>query len=193
MATSTPSAAKVKAWVNKVYTVLAGLDQGDVAAVQKHMQAQTALDAIAIAPHREAVASLRNTMDEFHTYMRQAGLTLGKVADYYPMVWSVDALHKNRDKFISMLMNKYAQQMNPEGGNAKRSGRAHLGITGRTRGKNGAESTQRLTHHLTDADPNASKIANREDGVLSPFFAGKEQRTLWWIDGADKKSFCPRT
>lgn len=177
-----------KAWANKINAVLTTMDQGDIAAVQKHMQAQTALDDIKITAHRNAVASFRETMDEFHTYMRQAGLNIGKVADYYPTVWSVDALHKNKDKFVNMLVNKYAQQMNPEGGNAKASAeRIWASLVEREGIDEKALNASRTD--LTDADPNASKIANREDGVLSPFFAGKEQRTLWWLDGADKEEF----
>jgi uncharacterized protein (DUF736 family) len=165
-------ANKSKQFANKANSIFAGLDKPTMDAIQEHMQSQTELSAIRIVSHREAVGKLRDIMSEFHDYMVGAGMRIGKVDKYYPTVWNVDALHKNKDAFIKMLVNKYAQQMNPDGGDAhKAAARIHTALIDRQ----GVDS--------------GKLNANREDGVLAPFFAGQENRILPWLDGADKAAY----
>jgi hypothetical protein len=173
-----------KKFANKTNQIFENMDRLDMSAVQQHMQAETDVADIKIKIHRDAVAALRANLDEFHAYMVESGLEIGKVQkNYYPVVWSVDALIRNKQEFIDMLVNKYAEQMTPDGGNAiAAANRIHAALIDRYGVDNNGMVAER-------ADPNASKVATREDGVLSPFFAGQEGRVLPWLDGKDRERF----
>lgn len=172
-----------KAWANRANTVFENMDEADISAVQKHMQAQTDVADIKMTAHREAVTALRATMKEFHTYLREAGLKIGEVDKYYPVVWSVDALHKNKDKFISMLVEKYPKELNASDGDLTAAAeRIHAALIAR----NGVDNK---SLKASREEETGIKEVIREDGVLSPFFAGQEGRILWWLKGKDSEEF----
>ena len=172
-----------KAWANKANTVFEYMAEVDISAVQKYMQAQTDVADIKMAAHREAVTALRTTMKEFHTYLRGAGIKIGEVENYYPVVWSVDALHKNKDKFIGMLVTKYPKELNASDGDLNAAAeRIHAALIDR----NGVDNKGLKANREEET---GAKETIREDGVLSPFFAGQEGRTLWWLDGKDSEEF----
>ena len=153
---------------NRKFETMSSIDQN---AVQKYLQIEADLHDIPNADHRAAVKDVRAVLDRFHQYMTDAGMKIGKVEKYYPTVWSAAALNDKKAEFIKMLVTKYPQQMNPNGGNAQKS-------------------AERIWRSLVDKEGvDAHLPAGREDGVLSPFFASQEMRTLPWLEGADKEKF----
>lgn len=172
-----------KAWANKANTIFENMAEVDITAVQKYMQAQTDVADIKMTAHREAVTALRTTMKEFHTYLRESGLKIGEVDKYYPVVWSIDALHKNKDKFVDMLVVKYPKELNATDGDLKAAAeRIHTALIDR----NGVDNKGLKANREEET---GIKEVVREDGVLSPFFAGQEGRTLWWLDGKDSEAY----
>ena len=172
-----------KVWANRANEVFENMDEADISAVQKYMQAQTDVADIKMEAHREAVTTLRTTMKEFHTYLRESGLKIGEVDKYYPVVWSVDALHKNKAKFIDMLVTKYPTELNASNGDLTAAAeRIHAALIAR----NGVDNK---SLKATREDETGVKEVIREDGVLSPFFAGQEGRILWWLKGKDSEEF----
>ncbi len=172
-----------KVWANRANEVFENMDEADISAVQKYMQAQTDVADIKMEAHREAVTTLRTTMKEFHTYLRESGLKIGEVDKYYPVVWSVDALHKNKDKFISMLVEKYPKELNASDGDLTAAAeRIHAALIAR----NGVDNK---SLKASREEETGIKEVIREDGVLSPFFAGQEGRILWWLKGKDSEEF----
>jgi len=161
--------AQARKFINRSNQLFENMDILDQHAVQELMQKETAPDQISVKVHRDAVEALRGLFDEFHTYLRQSGMDIGKVDNYYPTVWSVDALIKNKDKFIKMLVAKHAEDMG-----APDPHRAATRIYESLINRDGVDS------HLEAA---------REDGVLAPFFASQNGRTLPWLGGADKAEY----
>lgn len=168
---------------NRAKQMFEHMNKVDMDGVQEAMQRGTPLADIKIKDQRDAVDGMRKLMDEFHGYMTKSGLKVGKVKDYYPTVWSVDQLHAKKAEFLKMLVNNYAQQMNPEGGNAHKSA---LRIWQSLIDRNGVDDI-RLEAQRLDAQEN--KGPAREDGVLSPFFSGQESRALPWLEGQHKADF----
>lgn len=147
------------------------MSEVDKAAVQKYLQSATDPKTIANKEQREAVNDIRALLDRFHTYMTDAGMKIGKVDNYYPVVWNPNLLNANKKEFVDMLVNKYAQQMTPNGGNARKA-------------------AERIWQSLVDKEGvDAHLPVGREDGVLSPFFASQEMRTLPWLDAADREKY----
>ncbi|MFW2163271.1 hypothetical protein ACG93T_18220, partial [Acinetobacter beijerinckii] len=84
------------------------------------------------------------------------------------VVWSVDALHKNKDKFISMLVEKYPKELNATNGDLTAAAeRIHAALIAR----NGVDNK---SLKASREEETGIKEVIREDGVLSPFFAGQE-------------------
>lgn len=122
---------------------------------------------IPYAPHRKAVAKIRAELEDFHHYMTSKGLDVGYIQDYFPVIWSSEALAKNPTKFAKMLVENYPEQM----------GKAIDGTN-----LSPMEAAMHLATLLTDRAVFDGKLdPGREDGVLIPFFESSENRTLDWI------------
>ena len=122
---------------------------------------------IPYAPHRKAVAKIRAELEDFHQYMTSKGLDVGYIQDYFPVIWSSEALAKDPTKFAKMLVENYPEQM----------GKAIDGTN-----LSPMEAAMHLATLLTDRAVFDGKLApGREDGVLIPFFESSENRTLDWI------------
>lgn len=156
--------------------IMAALEEGG--ATERDMKAivtylQQGVDPIAeagkipYAPHRKAVAKIRAELEDFHHYMTSKGLDVGYIQDYFPVIWSSEALAKNPTKFAKMLVENYPEQM----------GKAIDGTN-----LSPMEAAMHLTTLLIDRAVFDGKLApGREDGVLIPFFESSESRTLDWI------------
>ena len=151
---------------NRMFETMNEIDQN---AVQKYLQSESELADIPNPEHRAAVKNVRDVLDRFHKYMTDSGLKIGKVEKYYPTVWSAGALNAKKSEFINMLVTKYADKMDSP--NPKKAA---------TRIWESLVAKEGVDAHLP---------AGREDGVLNPFFASQEMRTLPWLEGADKEKF----
>jgi hypothetical protein len=160
---------QARKFINRSNQLFENMDVSDQRAVQELMQRETLPDQINVKIHRDAVVALRGLFDEFHAYLKGSGMDIGKIDNYYPTVWDVDALQKNRAKFIKMLVSKHAEDM-------------------------GAPDPFRAATRIYESLVNRDGVddhleASREDGVLAPFFASQEGRTLPWLSGAEKAEY----
>ena len=156
-----------------------GMSARDMTDVAKLLQAETELSDIAYAPHRESVAKIRKLLQRFYKYMSdERGLDLGHAGEkYYPRVWSTDLLHSKKDEFLKMLATHYDAVL-MEGASSSRDKLSKDQVA------------QRIWQGLVERDGVNDKLdAQRQDGVLAPFFASKENRTLAWLQGEHVEPF----
>jgi DNA replication protein DnaC len=158
---------------------LKGMNPTDHIAIEKYMQAETPLEKIPYAPHRAAVEAIRANNDEFHRYLTEdRGMQLGYAGKkgYYPVVWSVTKLADTKDKFTSMLTTKYAAEMQK--------------IMKVTKLETPEEAAAAIHAAIINRKGMDEKLnVQREDGVLAPYFANEESRTLNWIEAEDREPF----
>lgn len=156
-------------YINVANRKFESMSQVDKDAVQKFLQQGTDPSEIKSSEQREAVKDIRQLLDRFHKYMTDAGMEIGKVDNYYPVVWNPDRLNANKAEFVNMLVTKYAEQMNSD---------------------NPAKAAERIWQSLVNKEGvDAHLPVGREDGVLSPFFASQEMRTLPWLEAADREKY----
>lgn len=156
-----------------------GLTDRDMTEVAKYLQAEAELSDIPYAPHREAVAKIRGLLQRFYKYMSdERGMNIDHAGDkYYPRVWNTALLHEKKDQFLTMLTTHYDTQL-------------EQGAQG-SKGKLSKEQVaERIWRALIDREGVNDKLdAQRQDGVLAPFFASKENRTLSWLEGEHAEPF----
>ncbi len=156
-----------------------GLSDRDLTQVAKYLQQEAELADIPYAPHREAVGKLRGLLQRFYAYMSdERGLKLGHAGEkYFPRVWNTNLLHEKKDQFVQMLATHYDAVL-------------EQGAQG-SKGKLSKEQVaERIWRALIDREGVNDKLdAQRQDGVLAPFFASKENRTLAWLQGDHAEPF----
>lgn len=156
-------------YINTVNRRLEDMSDRDQMVVQKYLQQETDLADIPLPDHRDAVKEVRQVLERFHKYMTDSGMKIGKIDKYYPTVWSTRQLFEKKAEFIAMLTTKYAAEL---------------------KSKKPAEAAERIWQSLVNKEGvDAHLPAEREDGVLAPFFASQEMRTLPWLKGEDKEMF----
>jgi len=161
---------------NVAQSTFKDMAEGDQLSVQKYLQQGTTLAAIPLTEHREAVKTIRVLLERFHEHMTDSGLNIGKIDNYYPTVWSAGALLAKKPEFIAMLVTKYPQHLDTK-------------FAGKNQ-KDPAAAAERIWQSLVDKEGvDAHLPAGRSDGVLAPFFASQEGRTLPWLEGVDKEAF----
>jgi len=147
------------------------MSEADQAAVQKYLQSEAELADIPYGEHRAAVKDVRDLLDRFHQYMTESGMKIGKIDKYYPTVWSTQALLGKKQAFTDMLVGKYAAELSPIDGDVRKA-------------------AERVWQSLVNKEGvDAHLPTNRDDGVLTPFFASQEMRTLPWLKGEDKEAY----
>ncbi len=92
-------------------------------------------------------------------------------------MWNTTLLHEKKDQFIQMLTTHYDSVL-------------EQGAQG-SKGKLSKEQVaERIWRALIDREGVNDKLdAQRQDGVLAPFFASKENRTLAWLQGEHAEPF----
>lgn len=155
-------------YINLATSTLVGLSDPGMAQVQKYLQSGVLPRDVPLPEHREAVKAIRDALERFHEHMTASGMKIGKIENYYPTVWSGGALLAKKPAFIALLTGKYAQHLKGDK----------------------AEAAERIWQSLVDKEGvDAHLPAGREDGVLEPFFASQENRTLPWFEDVDKETF----
>lgn len=164
---------------NRFRSYVEDLNQRDLAEVAKYLQMEKDnLDEIAYEPQREAAKKIRALLQRFRQYMVEDGkMDIGdRGPQYFPRVWNPTEVQKG-DAFIKLLESKYDHVL--EDG-VKTS-------DGKLTKREVAERIQlSIIHNAVSAD---HLPPQREDGVLTPFFAQKEMRELAWLDSADVEPF----
>lgn len=147
---------------NRFARIVEGMTEADMNEVTRLLQQKAKPEDIAYVPHRRAVERIRDLLGNFYDYMTDGrSLPVADAGrDYFPTVWDFDALVEKKKEFIDLINNKY-----------QRDGEELWGyLVGATSKEGKREPT-------------------RTDGVLNPFFAGKEKVELPWIEAADREQF----
>lgn len=171
---------RVAARYNNTFAqAIKGLSDRDMTQVSKYLQSEAELADIPYAPHREAVSKIRGLLQRFYKYMSdERGLELGHAGEkYYPRVWNTALLNEKKDDFLKMLTTHYDAVL-------------EQGVQG-SKGKLSKDQVaDRIWRALIDREGVNDKLdAQRQDGVLAPFFASKENRTLAWLQGEHVEPF----
>lgn len=183
-----------KRWSNELQSILNGLSAEDLASMAQHDNERKWQDHPDPGLNRRLQALYALTHRFRNEYLLPAGIELGMrdvqvAADgqethrYTPMVWDVQALVGKKDEFSAMLLQeKYAGTMGELLATMRQSKpEAEMddvvdAIFQLLIDRNGVEEAGKLD-------------AQREDGVLSPFFAAENVRKLDWLDPADRGPF----
>lgn len=148
---------------NRMARIVKDLGERDSAQVLKYLQDEAELADIPFAPHREAVREIRKLLRDFYNYSVEKGVELQDRGEkYFPIVWDFNKLMDKRAEFINLVTTKY--------------------------GRDGEAVWDALTG-VTDPARDNKRDPDRADGVLSPFFAGKEEVTLDFFEPADRQKF----
>lgn len=171
---------RVAARYNNTFAqAIKGLSDRDMTQVSKYLQAEAELADIPYGPHREAVTKIRGLLQRFYKYMSdERGLELGHAGEkYFPRVWNTNLLNEKKDDFLKVLTTHYDAVL-------------EQGAQG-SKGKLSKEQVaDRIWRALIDREGVNDKLdAQRQDGVLAPFFASKENRTLAWLQGEHAEPF----
>lgn len=132
---------------------------------------------------RKAKKDLQGVLTEYRTYAKQAGLDIGEQlgADgkYWPRVYEIEKLINGRENFVNMLLTKHGKLMT-----TIKAGAIQAGESGIATERDVAEMIHQSLVDRLGVQDNKLK-AMREDGVLSPFFASMNKRTLEWLSDED--------
>lgn len=183
-----------KRWSNELQSILNGLSDEDLASMAQHDNERKWQDHPDPGLNRRLQALYALTHRFRNEYLLPAGIELGmrdvqvgadgqETHRYTPMVWDVQALVGKKDEFSAMLLQeKYAGTMGELLATMRQSKpEAEMddvvdAIFQLLIDRNGVEEAGKLD-------------AQREDGVLSPFFAAENVRKLDWLDPADRGPF----
>ena len=165
---------------NRLADLTAELTDLDLEAVVSVLQQEKDnLDDIAYKPQRDAAKKIRAMLQRFHRYMvNDSGVEIGDRGPFYfPRVWDMDALLARRGEFVDMLVTKYPHILQQGAESSKGS-------------MSPEDVAERIANTIVNHSIDAEHIdPSREDGVLAPFFAQKEVRSLSWLDSADAEPF----
>lgn len=165
---------------------------GDLGAEQRRelleaMQNETPTADVRDPDVADAKERLHGMFERFHRYMTQEkGLRIGKInKDYFPVVYDAE---KVRDgAFAAMLHEKYAGELQVmvDAINKKREGQDQSDPI------NAEQLVDAIVRRIAGENPmdDASLDPLREDGVLRPWFAGGERRTLNFLKPEDRAPF----
>jgi hypothetical protein len=169
--------------MNHLRQTLGGLSPAELKHLTILDNKKTDPESLPDGPTKTALKNLYAFNARFYTYLTQSGLNVGVRDDgrYTPMVWNVEYLINNKDKFVSMLVKEY-----PEVLTAARA-KALIVDPGATT----LEDVAGMMHQtLVDRGGVDTKLdAQREDGVLSPFFASENGRSFDWIASEHRAEF----
>ena len=172
---------QARKFINYITRAMQDFNTTDMNAVVKYMQAETPEGKIPYAPHRKAVQDIRSTMDDIYRYATQdRGLQMDYAGKhgYYPVTWSTRTLGEKHDAFIEMLTQpKYAGELQA--------------IMKAVPGLDSPEAAADAVHGWLMAREGMQQqlAVEKDNGVLTPYFANEEKRKLNWIEAADREPF----
>lgn len=168
--------------MNKFAKAVEGLDDKDMINVAELLQKQIDPDTLPKGPYRRAVRMIREQLDDFHTYLKDHNVEVGKIENYFPRAWSLAKLMADPSGFTNMLLTHYDKNLTEivRAVNLKRmeGGKFKDGQVEMTKEEAALEILNLLVRR-NGADGKAS--VQRDDGVLAPYFSSSERRELGWI------------
>jgi hypothetical protein len=185
---------ETKRWMTEFQLIVNGLSKEDLASMAKHDNENKWADHPDPGLNRRLQALYALNHRFRNEYLLPAGIEMGmrdvqtnadgsETHRYMPMVWDIQELYGKKDQFFDMLkQEKYAttmgellatmRQLKPDAEMDDVIGAIFQLLVDR----NGVEEAGKLD-------------AQREDGVLSPFFAAENMRKLDWIAQEDRGPF----
>lgn len=132
----------------------------------------------------KAAKRIHELLDHIHKYAVDAGVELGvrDAGKYFPVVWDLENLIENKAEFINMLTQNYAHVLKSAIKNEQAQGLKTFTI------EDVAEHIHQALVDRGGVDDDKLE-AHREDGVLNPFYAARNTRTLDWISAEHRQPF----
>ena len=179
---------QMRRYSNLFRNAVGELDEGQRRELLEAMQNETPTASLRDPDVQDAKEKLHAMFSRFHRYLTdEKGLRIGKINEnYFPVVYDAE---KVRDgSFAKMLREKYASNIAEmvERINAAREKGGKAGVP--VSADDVIEAVvQRIAGESPMDDPTLDPL--REDGVLRPWFAGGEKRTLNFLEPEDRAPF----
>ncbi len=164
------------------------LDEGQRRELLEAMQNETPTASLRDPDVQDAKEKLHAMFSRFHRYLTdEKGLRIGKINEnYFPVVYNAE---KVRDgSFAKMLHEKYASNIAEmvERINAAREKGGKAGVL-----VSADDVIEAIVQRIAGENPMDDTTLDplREDGVLRPWFAGGEKRTLNFLKPEDRAPF----
>jgi len=183
-----------KKWATEFQLLLKGLSQEDIASMAKHDNEHKWEDHPDPELNKRLRALYAMTRRFREDYLLPAGIELGmrdvqELASggedhrYTPMVWSVQTLIDKKDDFFAMLkQERYNKTMNEMLATMRQ-------VKPDAEADDVIDAIYQLLIDRNGVEEVGKLDAQREDGVLSPFFASENARKLDWITQEDRGPF----
>ena len=180
-----------------------GLDDRQMSSLIEAMQNETPLDEIKDPDVAEAQQKLTMMFARFHRYMTdEKGLEIGKIkANYFPVVWDSAGIGEDPSAFKAMLgAPKYAGTIasmaqdwsKKQAAFYNRMSEAEIAQMGPPDTIDAAYVIDELTKRVSRGSgvmDDDIRTPQRMDGVLRPWMAAGEERTLNFLDPEDRAPF----
>lgn len=158
-------------YLSRLNEVLRGVSEEDLAQAVKILRHE-APAAQASATVQRVVGETRALLKELHAYLRLQGVKrmswednewverdIGHIEDYFPRVWDMDKLGKEKEQFVDMLRTKYPKQVKSRG------------------------AAEAIYNHLTSASGEGD--ITDPTVAYSPFQAALNTRSLSFVNAQD--------
>ena len=179
--------------ISQLTETFKGYDRSKLDAALEELQLERNPNLIKDAETRAIVKDVRATLDKLYTYMERKGVTnwegkpVGRLENYFPRLWSVDALVADGDKFVEDLLANHKDDLDGIAATANQQN-ADVGIDSTVDARAVAEAIlSKLTRNngVMDDATNARESSVREvENVLgfSPAMAAANERVLKFLD-----------
>lgn len=134
---------------------------------------------------QQRVGAIKRLFEELYQYAVDAGVDIKHRKNYFPQVWSTDALIQNRDNFITMLLQpKYQTQLDTmlQAANRRRAQEQLPPITV-------DDIAAEIYETLLSSDGYADTRLNQTRAAHTPFMGSINERTFDWIEPQDIEPF----
>ena len=99
-------------FLNKFDNITKGMTDSEKSSLLSRLRA---LDGTDGTPQTRQEKAIRKLFDEMHEYLRDSGLPVGNIQNYFPRIWSREKLINNQDKIITHLMQKKMSREDAQG------------------------------------------------------------------------------
>ena len=179
---------QMRRYSNLFRNAVGELDEGQRRELLEAMQNETSTASLRDPDVQDAKEKLHAMFSRFHRYLTdEKGLRIGKINEnYFPVVYDAE---KVRDgSFAKMLREKYASNIAEmvERINAAREKGGKAGVP-----VSADDVIEAVVQRIAGENPMDDTTLDplREDGVLRPWFAGGEKRTLNFLEPEDRAPF----
>ncbi|CAB4130753.1 hypothetical protein UFOVP121_31 [uncultured Caudovirales phage] len=179
--------------ISQLTETFRGYDRAKLDDALDALQQERNPNLISDADTRAIVKDVRATLDKLYTYMERKGVTnwegkpVGRLENYFPRLWSVDALVADGDKFVEDLLANHKDDLDGIAATANQQS-ADAGINSTVDARAVAEAIlSKLTRNngvLDDATNSRESSVREVENVLgfSPAMAAANERVLKFLD-----------